>query len=275
MVKYISEKCTKGCDTVIFANDMKISQISTLVSEFKKRESVYVPGRIFHSLTFRTSGKISITPEGTDKKIYSDKNCITYVPKGCSYSTEILEDGRMIILRFETENEIDELLPFVYRPTYPIMFENMFGSLLERYRRVDGRWDYSCLSMTYEILANLSHGLSEGTNRPVPKRMRDIKTYIDENFGVKEMNVSGLAKMCGISDVYFRREFRECFGASPIEYIKKLRIENAKGLLSTGMYSVSEAATRSGFDSISYFSYEFKRKCGVCPGDYSGKFAAR
>lgn len=260
---------------MFFPKDLRITNMAMLVSDFKKLESIYVPGRILHSLTYRISGKISILPEGASKKIYSDKNCITYVPKGCSYTTEILEDGKMLILHFETDNNISDLSPFVHKPTYPIVFENMFRSLVDRYRNVGGSFDYSCLSMAYEIFANLSHELSSGSSRPVPKRMGNIKAFIDENYGRSNLSIPLLAEMCGISEVYFRREFRDCFGASPLEYIKKVRLENAKGLLSTGIYSVSEAATRCGFDSISYFSYEFKRRCGECPGEYAKKFAVR
>ena len=31
-----------------------------------------------------------------------------------------------------------------------------------------------------------------------------------------------LAEMCGVSEVYFRAEFKKFYGASPLEYIKKI-----------------------------------------------------
>ncbi len=257
---------------MFFPTDFKISSMKVLYHDFEKSESVHVPGRTFHGLTYRISGKISLHPEGSPKKLISDKNCITYVPKGCTYNSEILEDGKMLILHFSTNENYDGLSAFVFKPTYPVAFENMFGALFERYRHTGENWDYACLSIVYEIFANLSHELSERNGRIVPKRMLDIKSFIDENYGIRDITIPVLSGMCGVSEVYFRREFRECFGASPIEYIKKVRLENAKGLLSSGLYPISEVATRCGFDSISYFSYEFKRKCGESPGDYAKKF---
>ncbi len=262
----------KGGKIMFFPTDFKISGIKVMFHDFKKSESLYVPGRIHHGLTFRLSGKISILPDGADKKLYSDKNCITYVPKGCSYATEILEDGKMLIMHFETDNNIPDLFPFVYRPTYPIAFENMFRSLLDRSRNVGNTWDYSCLSMAYEIFANLHHEFSERYGKSIPKRMRNIKDFIDEHYCDRNITIPRLSDSCGISAVYFRKEFKECFGVSPLEYIKNVRIENAKGLLSTGLYTVSEVATRCGFDSISYFSYEFKRKCGESPAEFAKSF---
>ena len=257
---------------MLFPDDFDITHIEANDFEFKKSETVHVTGRSYHGLTFRLSGKISLTPDGSDKKLYSDKSCITFVPKGCSYSTDIIEDGRMLIIHFAVRNEHEGLVPFVLKPSCPIAFENMYRSLIERYRSVGGRHDYVCLSMVYEILANLIHELSEGGAHPIPKRMRKVKSFIDENYGSRDITVTSLSDSCGVSEVYFRREFRNCFGCSPIEYIKKVRIENAKALLSTGMYPVSEVATRCGFDSISYFSYEFKRKCGESPLEFAKRY---
>ena len=51
-----------------------------------------------------------------------------------------------------------------------------------------------------------------------------------------------------------------------------MRLENAKALLRTGYYSVTETATRCGFDSVSYFSYTFRRETGVTPSAYRERF---
>jgi AraC-like DNA-binding protein len=81
-------------------------------------------------------------------------------------------------------------------------------------------------------------------------------------------SVAALAEEAGVSDVYFRREFKRCAGMPPREYIRLVRLENAKALLDTALYSVSETATRCGFDSISYFSAEFRRAYGVTPSEF-------
>ncbi|MBQ7821101.1 MAG: helix-turn-helix transcriptional regulator, partial [Clostridia bacterium] len=215
-----------------FPSGLNISRMSVHDFEFKKSESVFVPGRIHHALTFRLEGKVSVSECGSSKKLISEKNCITYVPKGCSYDTEVMESGRMFVIHFETENSCKDVSSFVYKPTYPIAFENMFRSLYERYRSTGGH-DYAVLSMAYEIFANLRHELTGGEYKAVPKRMRLVKEYIDENYGNRDLTISDLAKSIMISEVYFRREFKACFGVSPLEYINKVRLEHAKALLST------------------------------------------
>ena len=68
-------------------------------------------------------------------------------------------------------------------------------------------------------------------------------------------------------DAIFKREWHSYF-LSPIGYIKKVRMDNARLLLRTGYYSVSETARKCGFESLTYFSGEFHRMTGRTPTEY-------
>lgn len=74
--------------------------------------------------------------------------------------------------------------------------------------------------------------------------------------------------MCGITPEYFRKIFKAYYGVSPLKYINALKITHAKELLDSGMYSVTEAALRSGYTDLSYFSREFKKETGNSPKYY-------
>ena len=71
-----------------------------------------------------------------------------------------------------------------------------------------------------------------------------------------------------MSEVYFRKLFKEEFGISPQKYIIDLRLQNAAGLISTGYYSLKEVAYMSGYTDYKYFSVEFKKNMGVSPSEY-------
>ena len=101
----------------------------------------------------------------------------------------------------------------------------------------------------------------------IPKRMKEAREYIDYRFGDANLSVAALSDAAGISEVYFRKEFRAHFGMSPMAYIKKTRIDNARLLLRTGYFSVSEVASQCGFESLSYFSHEFHRLTGMTPSE--------
>ena len=51
-------------------------------------------------------------------------------------------------------------------------------------------------------------------------------------------------------------------------YIRNMRIKYAAELISSGLYSVTDAAMMSGFNDVAYFSREFKKVLGVTPRDY-------
>ena len=101
-----------------------------------------------------------------------------------------------------------------------------------------------------------------------PKNLALVKQFIDQNYTLSELRISTLAKLYKTSETYFRREFKKYYGESPIEYIKRRRIEMACHLLRTELYTITDVASRSGFESISYFSLEFKRYVGCSPSAY-------
>ena len=123
--------------------------------------------------------------------------------------------------------------------------------------------DYDTLDEVFEIFKeNHLRGV-----RPSPSLVI-IKQYMDENFTSPELRISDLAKLHKTSEAYFRREFKKYYAESPLEYIKRRRIEMACHLLCTELYSITDVASRSGFDSVSYFSSEFKRYMGCSPKEY-------
>jgi AraC-like DNA-binding protein len=93
-------------------------------------------------------------------------------------------------------------------------------------------------------------------------------SYIHERYTTETLKVTQLAAMCGISPEYFRSIFQSFYGVPPVKYINRLKMEHASELLSSGMYSVTEAATLSGYNDLSHFSREFKKTYGIKPTDF-------
>lgn len=239
-----------------------ISEVSFMRIAYTKRPPFFVNARPFNSLTFRKSGKITVKSEHGE--LISGAGSFTFVPKGCAYETEILESGEMYVMHFHTVGDECEI-PETETHDFPLAVSNLFANALAKYSSSGA--DLACMSMAYELLAEAQLAASRHDIHP-HIRMKRCKQYIDENICDPSLRISELAAMCKISEVYFRREFKKYYGTSPLDYIKKRRIEIAKELLQTGMCSVTETALQSGFDSVSYFSYEFHRLTGITPAEY-------
>lgn len=79
------------------------------------------------------------------------------------------------------------------------------------------------------------------------------------------INVNNLANMVNMSMSSFHRIFKEVTATSPIQYVKRVRLTKARGLLLDEGLRVNEVATAVGYESSAQFSREFKRFFGLSP----------
>jgi AraC family transcriptional regulator len=80
-----------------------------------------------------------------------------------------------------------------------------------------------------------------------------------------DLTVSGIAQAVGISPYHFTRLFKESTGQSPYQYVVDARVRKAKELLTTGKFTISEAAHHVGFVDQSHLTRHFKRVFGLPP----------
>ncbi len=90
-----------------------------------------------------------------------------------------------------------------------------------------------------------------------------IKQHLAENLSVDKL--SALACM---SKATFFRVFKREFGLTPIEYIIRERLGEAKRLLRQPLTNVADVCLRAGFNNLSHFQSLFKKYEGLTPGAY-------
>ena len=95
-----------------------------------------------------------------------------------------------------------------------------------------------------------------------------IKQHLAENLSIDKL--SALACM---SKATFFRVFKREFGITPVEFIIRERLGEAKRLLRHPLASVAEVCMRAGFNNLSYFQALFKKHEGVTPGAYKKDIA--
>jgi AraC-like DNA-binding protein len=104
--------------------------------------------------------------------------------------------------------------------------------------------------------------LGSEMQRIVRRAMAYIHKHYAEPFSRHEM-----ARQLGLSERYLTRCFHREMNITPVEYLNRYRLKEAKGLLGTGA-NVTETAMAVGFSSVSYFTRLFEKEVGVSPGAY-------
>jgi len=114
-------------------------------------------------------------------------------------------------------------------------------------------------SENFPNLVSLSH-----SSMQVNKIERALTCIHQEYF--RKMDVEGLAALVNMSETTFHRCFKQVTACSPVQYLKKVRLTQAKRLLVEENLQVKVVADKVGYESTSQFSREFKRYFGRTPG---------
>lgn len=95
-----------------------------------------------------------------------------------------------------------------------------------------------------------------------------IKRYLSENLH-RKLSLEEIASGLGYSVSHICSAFKKHTGMSVIHYFISLRMTKAKEMIAEGKMSLSEISDALDFDTIQYFSTQFKKFVGVPPSQYS------
>ncbi len=203
--------------------------------------------------------------------IETGENEIIYMPKGSNYTVEtpnFTPDAGCYAINFDVENDLD-IPPFKISPKNPNETLLAFRSAENAWRTKFPGYFEKASEKLYRIIGQMK---AEMTAEYMPNEKTALiapaVSYINENYTSEAISISHLSELCGVSEVYFRKIFKNVYGSSPLKYINSLKLSRARDLIHSGLYSVKDAAFMSGFFDDSYFSREFKKEFGVSPKDF-------
>jgi two-component system, response regulator YesN len=97
--------------------------------------------------------------------------------------------------------------------------------------------------------------------------MQRIVEYLKENFQ-NDINLQDIADTFYLNKEYISRKFKQEFNETIIDFLTKIRIEQAKLLLVRPNKKIYEIAYQVGYQNEKYFSKVFKRQVGMTPNEY-------
>ena len=98
-------------------------------------------------------------------------------------------------------------------------------------------------------------------------RFAAVVAYIKAHLA-DHLTIDKLSALACMSKATFFRVFKREFGLTPVEFIIRERLGEAKRLLRHPLASVAEVCQRAGFNNLSYFQALFKKYEGITPGAY-------
>jgi len=152
-------------------------------------------------------------------------------------------------------------LPFVQDET----IEALFKRLDDGCRQMD---DFRLQLVFQELM----HGIVQRTKTPgdahssernVERTIEYMKLHYHEKLDVKR-----LSEMAGMTLSSYSRLFKQVEGVAPTEYLTRLRMDNAKKMLTQQRRKIKEVASAVGYRDEFYFSHVFHRSVGVSPKTY-------
>lgn len=96
------------------------------------------------------------------------------------------------------------------------------------------------------------------------ERLKSILNFIEDNYQ-KPIKIQDAALHCGYSESHFMRWFRQMTGTSFISYLNRYRLECAYKEFKNTNKTVLEVSEETGFDNLSNFNRQFKKRFGITP----------
>jgi AraC family transcriptional regulator len=138
--------------------------------------------------------------------------------------------------------------------------------LYREFHKTDSAAKLAIEGLALELLAEAARQPSTGL-RTTPPWLRRAREMIVEHFP-ETLTLTQIATEVGVHPVYLATAFRQKFGVTVGEFVRRLRIEHACAELVKGDLPLVSIAMQAGFVDQSHFSKAFKLYMGTTPSNY-------
>lgn len=154
-------------------------------------------------------------------------------------------------------------------PKYIDCQENMLGKLVTDIYRENSKQLplYSAVAeaKAYELFCLLQRTSVMPSVSPLETEfLEPVRHYVRKNLS-REITLVDLAEQVSLEKIYFSKKFKALTGMSPMEYVRKERIEKAKELIVSSDMNITQISQYLGYQSLQHFSNTFMRLVGCSP----------
>lgn len=169
--------------------------------------------------------------------------------------------GHLAHFVFEPTLELVELAEQISQPP-----PNVRGEFLTLYRKARA---IELMRLSCMALAAQGEEMDHKPSLMTARQCERVRTYILANLS-KPLTIEAIARDNAASVSSVQRHFKQHYGMTVFDFIRRKRLEAARDALEGRGVTVAEAAWIAGYTSSSSFITAFKKTFGTCPGEMRG-----
>lgn len=203
---------------------------------------------------------------------------LVYYPPDVSHAEKHHSNGTHFLVEIDNKN-LERVKDYGAKLNEPLAMMNneSLWIVARMYREFSARDAFSALaleSLTTELLifASRQHLKTNERKRPIwlEKTIDILREHSAEPF-----NLNDLADFVGVHPTHLARVFRQFERCTIGDYIRQIRIENARNRIISSNESLVEIALNTGFADQTHFSRSFKNVTGMTPKEFRSIFKTR
>ncbi len=236
--------------------------------------------------------KIEQETDGEKKLISKDSPYSIFFPSPNIESSYLIPaKSRIIVLTITitpgwiknniTDKNNSNLLKLIESNNPFFIYEELsfnMGQYLEKLKKLELRDMVSLIHLrTYVLnfLALFISAVEKRTNTPIASNINYLD--VEKLFGIRKVlttefathhEIKSLAANAAMSDSKLQKLFKDVFGITIYQYALKVKIEEAKRMIETKQFSISEVGYNIGYSNLSHFTAAFKKQVGINPKQY-------
>ena len=220
-------------------------------------------------LTFVLSGAVTMTVE--DRQYRAEAGSILLQQKNDTYQLNFSgQENTYIVISYlaQPAQTLLSLLPGrQFATPHTEKYRDLFENILRLWNSTAICSQARLCSAVQELLCCIiqehHHKDDDATASYAEKAIR----FLHKNFA-QPLTCQQVADAVGLSASHLSQLFKKHNGVSMIQYLNTLRIQQAKTMIRSGIFTLQEVAESCGFRNEYYFSRVFKQYTGTPPGKY-------
>lgn len=234
-------------------------------------------GRLDYQLLYIAAGKAHFHFDGKEQ-IVTAGHMVLYRPKEPQKYEYYGEDQTEVYWVHFTGGNVKNILRSygltddkrVFYCGSGLDYQNLFRTMINELQMCKENYEEvleTYLRLIFIMLKRYFANATKSDNARVVEEIDKATMYFNEHYS-EDISIDEYAQNNHVSVSWFIRNFKQCTGSTPMQYILSKRIYNAEILLRDSTYNVTEIAEIVGYDNPLYFSRIFKKVKGISPSEY-------